>query len=62
MTRQIILTILFGLGFLNSIYEIIREWKSKQERMPYKIKYYALWAVIYNYLVSIQYEYFNEDY
>lgn len=62
MIRHIILTILFSLGFLYSIYEIIKEWKSKKEKTPYKMKYYALWAVVYVELLYIQYQYLDDEF
>lgn len=50
------------MGFLYSVYEIIKEWKSKKEKTPYKMKYYVLWAVVYVELLYIQYQYFNDEF
>lgn len=55
MTRHILLTILFGIGILYSLYEIIKEWKTKGEKTPYKMKYYSLLLILFAYLIYIQF-------
>ena len=59
MMREIIHTILFGIGFVFCIFEVIQELRknkkdSKKERTSYKVKYYSIWSVLYLYLVYIQ--------
>lgn len=58
--KQIIFSVLFGIGFLYSTYEVVREWKSRkgktsEEGDSYKLKYFSLWMVVYAYLVWLQF-------
>lgn len=59
MNRQIILSIVFAIGVFYSIYEVIREWrcnkqKSTKATVTYKMKYYALWTVVFAYLIYME--------
>ena len=60
MMRKILLTILFGIGIIFCLYKIIHEYRLNKEKtegvkFSYKMKYYSLWAIIYSYLIYIQY-------
>ena len=58
--KEIIYTILFGIGILFSLFEIIKEYKKrreeskKAEETSYKIKYISLWIVIFAYIIYMQ--------
>lgn len=59
MIRQILFSIVFTIGILYSIYEVMREckskkWKSIKGMVTYKARYYSLWAIIYAYLIYMQ--------
>ena len=57
MIRHIILTVLFSLGLIYSVYEVIKEYKSS-DRKPYdenyKKRYYLLLSALYLYLILAQ--------
>lgn len=55
MIRNIILSIVFGAGIVYYLYVAIKELTSKKEKNYYKIKYYSLWAIIFAYLIYMQY-------
>ena len=66
MTRDIIMSIIFGIGFLSSGIIVVKECLDNRKstgksfyriivRNPsYKIRYYALWCVVFLYLISMK--------
>ncbi len=58
MIRPIVLSVVFVIGILFSIYEVFVEFKSLKDKksgiISYKIKYFSLWIVVYLYLVYTQ--------
>ncbi len=58
MIRPIVLSVVFVIGILFSIYEVFVEFKSLKDKksgiISYKIKYFSFWIVVYLYLVYTQ--------
>lgn len=57
MTRHIILTILFALGLARTAGIALGEWRARRHgaaTQPYKMKYHALWSLLFAYLIYTQ--------
>ena len=57
MIRPIILSIVFSIGLLYSMYEVLNEYKTRKNtsnRKSYKMRYYILWGIIFSYLIYAQ--------
>jgi hypothetical protein len=59
MIRQILLSIVFSIGILYSVYEVLCECKANKRKyakdvVTYKMRYYSLWIIIFVYLIYMQ--------
>lgn len=57
MIRSIILSIVFVVGLIYSVYEVLKEYKIRKNASnmeSYKMRYHILWGIIFTYLIYMQ--------